>query len=60
MFLFSVLSPGFYVCYLIVGISDMIDGTIARDKPLGINFIKRSRTYVLKFKKLFLNKEEQQ
>ena len=30
MFLFSVFSPGFYVCYLIAGISDMIDGTIAR------------------------------
>ena len=30
MFLFSVFSPEFYVCYLIAGISDMIDGTIAR------------------------------
>ncbi|MGN0410202.1 MAG: CDP-alcohol phosphatidyltransferase family protein [Candidatus Fimousia sp.] len=30
MFLFSAFSPGFYVCYLIAGISDMIDGTIAR------------------------------
>ena len=30
MFLFSVFSSGFYVCYLIAGISDMIDGTIAR------------------------------
>lgn len=35
MFLFSVFSPGFYVCYLIAGISDMIDGTIAR--KLGTN-----------------------
>lgn len=25
MFLFSVFSPEFYVCYLISGISDMID-----------------------------------
>ena len=30
MFLFSVFSPEFYVCYLLAGISDMIDGTIAR------------------------------
>ena len=30
MILFPVFSPGFYVCYLIAGISDMIDGTIAR------------------------------
>ena len=30
MFLFPVFSPGFHVCYLIAGISDMIDGTIAR------------------------------
>lgn len=30
MSLFSVSSLGFYVCYLVAGISDMIDGTIAR------------------------------
>ena len=27
---FPVFSPGFYICYLTAGISDMIDGTIAR------------------------------
>ena len=32
---FSVFSKGFYVCYLLAGFSDMIDGTIAR--KLGTN-----------------------
>lgn len=32
MLFFSVLSPGFYFCYLLAGITDMVDGTIAR-KP---------------------------
>lgn len=35
MILFPVFSPGFYVCYLMAGFTDMIDGTIAR--KLGTN-----------------------
>ena len=38
MFLFSVFSPEFYVCYLLAGISDMIDGTIARKLGTGSKF----------------------
>lgn len=30
MLYFPVLSPGFYVCYLLAGITDMVDGTVAR------------------------------
>ena len=30
MLYFPALSPGFYACYLLAGITDMIDGTIAR------------------------------
>lgn len=30
MLVFPVFSPGFYVCYLLAGITDMVDGTIAR------------------------------
>lgn len=30
MLRFAVFSPGFYVCYLAAGISDMIDGSVAR------------------------------
>lgn len=30
MLIFEVFSPGFYVCYLLSGITDMVDGTVAR------------------------------
>ena len=30
MLIFQVFSPGFYVCYLLSGITDMVDGTVAR------------------------------
>ena len=30
MLIFKVFSPGFYVCYLLSGITDMVDGTVAR------------------------------
>ena len=35
MLLFPAFSSGFYICYLLAGITDMIDGTIAR--KLGTN-----------------------
>lgn len=30
MLFFPVFSPGFYVCYLLAGITDIVDGTVAR------------------------------
>ena len=30
MLFFPTSSPGFYICYLLAGITDMVDGTIAR------------------------------
>ena len=30
MLLFPVLSPKFYICYLAAGLTDMVDGTVAR------------------------------
>jgi len=30
MLCFSVFSPGFYACYLLAGITDMVDGSVAR------------------------------
>ena len=30
MLCFSVFSPGFYSCYLLAGITDMVDGSVAR------------------------------
>ncbi len=30
LLIFQVFSPGFYVCYLLSGITDMVDGTVAR------------------------------
>ena len=30
MLYFPVFSPGFYACYMLAGITDMVDGTVAR------------------------------
>ena len=30
MLYFPVFSPGFYACYLLAGITDMVDGSVAR------------------------------
>lgn len=48
MFLFSVFSPEFYVCYLLAGISDMIDGTIARKLGQSMQRAFRMRITIVK------------
>lgn len=48
MFLFSVFSPEFYVCYLLAGISDMIDGTIARKLGQSMQRALRMRITIVK------------
>ena len=44
MLMFPAFSSGFYACYLIAGISDMIDGTVARKLGTSSQFGERLDT----------------